>query len=192
MSKLTLLEKAENYVSNLFLESNTSGLFYHNFNHTLHVVETTKNMVDALNLSTEASECLILSAWFHDTGYLYTRHEHEAKSIEIVINALRPNYTALTAPVVTCIAATKVGEIPKNDLAALLKDADIAFGSAYDFRFTNNAYREELRVLENRTFTDDVWKQMSIDFLKSVQFFSEYGKTYFAPLVKHNLEDYIK
>ena len=50
MGKLTLLEEAESYISNLFLEANTSGLFYHDFNHTLSVVEAVTTIAEAINL----------------------------------------------------------------------------------------------------------------------------------------------
>ena len=191
MVKSTLLEEEEHYVSNLFLNADTSGLFYHDFNHTLSVVEAVTKITQVLQLSTSDSEVLILSAWFHDVGYLFTRTEHEAQSIEIVKYALNPNYSHLLDAVTICIAATKVGETPKNELAALLKDADIAFGSAYDFFKTNHSYREELRISEEKTFDDATWRQMCIDFLKGVQFYSDYGKKHFEQLVKKNLETYL-
>lgn len=190
MTKLTLQEKAENYVSNLFLEANTSGLFYHDFNHTLSVVEAVIAIANTLNLSKEEEDILIIAAWFHDVGYLYTRIEHEAMSIKIVTQALKPNYETLTETVVACIAATKVGQKPKNKLAALLKDADTAFGSAFDFIKTSNSFREELRISENKTFDDATWRKMCLDFLKNVTFYSDYGKEYFAPLVAKNLANY--
>ena len=190
MTELTLQKKAENYVSNLFLEANTSGLFYHDFNHTLSVVDAVTTIAEAIKLTEKEKDILTVAAWFHDTGYLYTRTEHEALSIRIVKSALNPNYLSLTEAVTTCIAATKVGQTPQSDLAALLKDADIAFGSAYNFYQTNNAYREELRITENKTFDDATWYKMSLIFLENVTFFSAYGQQHFAPLVKQNLERY--
>lgn len=191
MSQLSLLEKAENYVTELFQNTNTAGLYYHSFSHTLSIVESTIIAAKTLNLSGAETDILVLSAWFHDLGYLYTRIEHEAKSIELTKNALQPNYIPLIEPVITCIAATKVGEIPPNNLAALLKDVDTAFGSAYDFIQTSNAYREELLVLENKKYSDNDWRVMCLDFLQNVAFYSEYGKENFEPLVKKNLENYL-
>lgn len=190
MSTMSLLEKAEQYISNLFLEEDTSDLYYHDYNHTLYVVAATTKMAAALNFSAEETDCLVLSAWFHDVGYLYTRQEHEAKSIEIAISALRPNYTELTERVVACIAATKLGEIPKGHLAALLKDADTSFGAAGDFLYTNKAYRIELKVSENKSFTNKVWQEMSLNFLENVQFYSDYGKQHFEPSLKENIKKY--
>ena len=94
-------------------------------------------------------------------------------------------------PVTTCIAATKVGEVPKTDLAALLKDVDTAFGSAYNYIQTSSAYREELRVLENKVYPDKDWQVMCSDFLQSVSFYSDYGKSKFELLVKKNLKNYL-
>ncbi|NJN76971.1 MAG: hypothetical protein HC803_00465 [Saprospiraceae bacterium] len=108
----------------------------------------------------------------------------------MVENALRPNYIHLIKPVSVCIAATKVGEKPQNDLAALLKDIDTAFGSAYDYLKTSNSFREELIVSENKYFTDETWQQMCLEFLKGVRFYSDYGKTNFKPLVEKNLKNY--
>jgi|AntRauTorckE5430_2_1112549.scaffolds.fasta_scaffold06240_2 predicted metal-dependent HD superfamily phosphohydrolase len=190
MKNLTLLEKTENHISSLFLNADTSGLFYHNYNHTLSVVEGVSQAAEILNLSDYETEVLIVSAWFHDIGYLYTRTEHEAKSIEIMQNALRPNYIHLIEIATTCIAATKVGVIPENSLAALLKDVDVAFGSAYNFKKTNEAFREELIFSENKAFDNETWRKMSTNFLQNIEFYSEYGKINFEDLVENNLAAY--
>ena len=42
MNQLSLLEKAENYVTELFQNANTAGLYYHSFSHTLNIVEAAK------------------------------------------------------------------------------------------------------------------------------------------------------
>lgn len=191
MNQLSLLEKAENYVIELFQDANTAGLYYHSFSHTLSIVEAAKTAAKELNLSEGETDVLVLSAWFHDVGYLYTRIEHEEKSMEMTESALRPNYVHLIESVLPCIAATKLGETPKTDLAALLKDVDTAFGSAYDFIDTSNTYRKELKVLENKTYSDNDWRVMCLDFLRNVTFYSEYGKKKFIPLVKKNLETYL-
>ena len=67
---------------------------------------------------------------------------------------------------------------------------DAAFGSAYDFDQTNQAYREELIVSEDRHFSDEKWREMSLNFLRNIKFYSDYGKANFKPLVKKNLESY--
>ena len=190
MAKLTIQDKVENYVRNLFLEANTSGLFYHDFNHTLSVVETVSSITKAINLSKEESEILKIAAWFHDVGYLYTRIEHEALSCKVASLALKTNYSSLIQSVTTCIAATKVGQLPENNLVALLKDADIAFGSAYDFIKTNNAYREELRISEKKIYDDNTWYNMSLNFLQNVTFFSNYGKENYTSMVTKNIVSY--
>lgn len=191
MSQLSLLEKAENYVTELFQNANTAGLYYHSFSHTLSIVEAATVTAKALNLSEADTDNLVLAAWFHDVGYLYTRIEHEARSIEMTVSALKPNYVHLIDSVTSCIAATKVGEVPKTDLAALLKDVDTAYGSAYNFIRTSNTYRDELRILENKTYSDNDWQVMCLDFLRNVTFYSQYGKEKFEPLVKKNLEIYL-
>lgn len=190
MTGLIITKIAEKYVSNLFLEANTSGLFYHDFNHTLSIVEAVISIAKALKLTAEEKNILTVAAWFHDTGYLYTRNEHEALSCKIAQRALTPNFPDIIDTVNACIAATKVEQIPQSDLAALLKDADVAFGSAYDFQKTNYAYREELRISERRVFDDETWYQMSLHFLETVTFYSPYGQQYLAPLAQQNLEKY--
>jgi len=192
MGKFSLLEKAENYVTDLFQNANTAGLYYHSFSHTLSIVEAANEAAKSMNLSAVETDILVLSAWFHDVGYLYTRTEHEAKSIELTKNALQPNYIELIDSVTTCIAATKVGEIPESDLAAILKDVDTAFGSAYDYQYTSNSYRNELKDLEDKTYSETDWNSMCLNFLQNVTFYSEYGKTKFEPLVKKNLAIYLE
>ena len=85
---MTLLEKTEDFVQNLFKDKLSEAFLYHNFNHTLSVVNSVKLIIKELKLSSEESEQLLLAAWFHDTGYVEGYEDHENKSIKIAVDFL--------------------------------------------------------------------------------------------------------
>ena len=111
--------------------------------------------------------------------------EHEAKSIEIATIYLNqvgyPNSKLIA--ITKCIEATKMGVAPRNRLAALMKDADIAFGILHGFKKIGDALRKEWMTLLNRQYSDIEWETIQTNFLKGLTFYSEYGQTHFRKIV---------
>lgn len=180
-----LLKASEQFVKQAFAEADTSTLYYHNFFHTSYVVQTIQRMAIDLQLTDNQTEIVLIAGWFHDIGYLFTYHEHEAKSIEIATNFLaKLDYpTSKMTELTQCIEATKVGCEPATTLAAIVKDADLAFGVLYDFKTTGDALRKEWAALLDRHYTETAWETVQIAFLKQIHFYSSYGQKYFQHIV---------
>ena len=86
---IELLLFVEEYVRELFEKDTPKNLVYHKLNHTIEVVEAATDLGRRARISDLEMEILIISAWFHDTGYLYTYTNHEDESIRIAKEFLR-------------------------------------------------------------------------------------------------------
>src|SRR6185503_15961213 len=86
-----LVQKASEFVFNLLRERLPANHIYHNYTHTVEVVEKTEEISEGCNLSKEDTELILLAAWFHDTGFVEIYSGHEEKSKEIAERFLREN-----------------------------------------------------------------------------------------------------
>ncbi len=79
----------ENYVFNLFKDNLSLDFTYHNFMHTVKVVEAIKTLCKEEQISSELQEKLLIAGWFHDTGYTKIVQGHENESANIAEEYLR-------------------------------------------------------------------------------------------------------
>ena len=60
----------------LLKEKIPSNLYYHNYEHTMDVIETSERIAIAENISSEDIQILKTAAAFHDVGYIYAMENH--------------------------------------------------------------------------------------------------------------------
>ncbi|MCK5469246.1 MAG: HD domain-containing protein, partial [Cyclobacteriaceae bacterium] len=120
-----IIEKAEKAVTDILLTL-PETMVYHNLNHTWEVVKAADKIGNYANLTEEEKEILMLSAWFHDTGFKFNYDNHEEKSIEIAQEFLEQNNfpAERTEKVISCIISTKIDQKPKTLTERVLNDAD--------------------------------------------------------------------
>lgn len=173
------LRLVRNFVEDQFEQHHQSNLYYHSFEHTLYVVRYCELACAELKLNEEEEQILLIAAWMHDVGYLHTLEKHEAKSIELIQGFLKTENPVKLKKIANCIAATEIGVTPKTELAAILKDIDVAYGIATDFEKTGNLLRQEWAATLNKTYSDEEWRSIQKEFLESIKFYSEFGKQHF-------------
>ena len=89
-SQEQLLASARNYVTEIFTRQVKPELVFHNLEHTEDVVEACSYMADYYKLEDEDRFVLLLSAWFHDTGYASGEAVgHEDRSIQTATEFLQ-------------------------------------------------------------------------------------------------------
>src|SRR6478609_7397502 len=89
-SQQTLLPAAREFATDILLTKISNSLKYHNIDHTQGVVLACEEMADYYQLQPEDREILLISAWFHDTGFSSGKTVgHEAESIALATKFLQ-------------------------------------------------------------------------------------------------------
>lgn len=188
---MTIIEQAEDFVSQLFKDKLSDSFLYHNFNHTLAVVNAVKAILKETPVSGEEQELLLLAAWFHDTGYSKGCENHESAGSSIAEAFLKErNYaTAAIAEIATLINVTRFNAVPKTTLEKILRDADYSHLAKKDYLITSELLRQELKLVQNKDFTDLEWAKENLQFLtQHHQFYSDYAIQHWQTEKEKNLK----
>jgi predicted metal-dependent HD superfamily phosphohydrolase len=186
----SLLEKAEEFVRNLFEHKVPKEYSYHSIDHTMRVVRKLKELAANTGCDEENQEILALSAMFHDTGFSQSYDNHEEASKKIAIGFLRQQGFPVKKIdlIVGCINATKMSSMPANRLQMLIKDADTSsLGSRNFFEYTEYL-RQELNTVKGEHIDEMGWNYINLQFMKDHRFFTEAGRMRFGPMKKQNLK----
>ena len=175
---MSIIRLAAQYVEELLASKLSPSYTYHNLDHTLGVVEAVTAMATNQNISSEDTEKLIISAWFHDTGYINGCEQHEDRSIQIATDFLKQhNYSELYCKdVANYINCTKLTVLPKNDLEYIIRDADYYHFATTEYATKSEHLREEWLLTQNKKFTDEEWIDLNIEmFSKKHHYYSNYA-----------------
>ncbi|WP_249559759.1 HD domain-containing protein [Cellulophaga sp. 20_2_10] len=166
------------YCTDLLTISKCKELPFHNLEHTKEVVQNVKYLCAAMDINHVDTELLIVSAWFHDTGFskTYKGHEDESKKIATKFLLELGIRNEMIENICLCIDATKMPQNPTTVLAAILCDADFFHISTPHFYYRKLLLRREWEMNCKKRTTDKKWHQLNLDFLKNVHFKTEYGK----------------
>jgi predicted metal-dependent HD superfamily phosphohydrolase len=176
MNELVL--KAEQFVTNILEKELPPNFTYHNLEHTTIVVEGALTIGKGENLSEDEMDILLISAWFHDTGYVYTQEEHEVESVRIATTFLKQAGAEeeLITSVAACILATKADTQPKEKLHQVIRDADMFHLSKDSYNELVLHLRQEWSALYDKHYSDLEWNNLNLDFLSSHEFYTDYAK----------------
>jgi len=174
-----IVEKSEAYVTDLLSNNLDSKYLYHNLRHTQRVVAGAKELIDASDLSPEDKECLLLAAWFHDTGYTEGYMEHEANSCKIAKAFLnKEGYKAATIDkVCQYIMATKQGYEPASLAEEIIRDADASHFRQKSYLATSELLREELSLFGIADYSPAEWREENIKMFRTEhRFYTPYAQ----------------
>ncbi len=185
-----LLNKSEKYVESFLKENLSNGIYYHDLEHTQEVVNASKEIGIASNLSDDELETVLIAAWFHDTGYYKGMKNHEANSRDVAEEFLKKEGAGKEKieAVGGCIMATKIPQNPLNLMEEVLCDADLYHVSTTEFFKKSELLRKEFSLVFPDEIQLDEWFKNSIKFLKNHSFFTSYAKEKLLPAKKENLK----
>lgn len=187
---MNLIEQSEDFVSNLLKDKLSNLYSYHNFNHTLTVVNAVKELCKKEEVSADEKEILLIAAWFHDTGYItgYENHEKESVKIATVFLKEKEQSDEFIAKVSSLIMATVKEYIPKTHLEKIIKDADFAHLMGTEYATTCELLRIELKNTWNLNFSNEEWAKENLNFLMNKhRFYTDYAQRKWQPLKEKNL-----
>lgn len=164
---MSIIKKAENYLFGLFKDKLSPSFIYHNFNHTLRVVNSVKLLAEKSDVNDEDRDVLLLAAWFHDSGYTEGCKDHEEKSCLIAEKFLKENNYPedKIARITQLIMVTKLAAKPDNLLEYIIRDADCSHFAEKNYSKLAELLREEWRLTLDKEFTDVEWATANRDIL---------------------------
>ncbi|WP_271783303.1 Pycsar system effector family protein [Aquimarina algiphila] len=191
----SLLEKTDNFVSELFENELPNSCIYHNYDHTKRVFKSTKEIIDNTNLSDEDKEVLLLTALLHDTGYSKSSDNHEEHSVEIAKDFLsRQNVSQeIIDKVSKQIMATKMEHQPTDLMEEIIRDADASHFAKDYYGETSELLRREFKLNSVKDLTTSEWLKANIDlFQNKHHYYTDYAISKWKPKKEENLHKMIE
>lgn len=189
---MSTLDKAKNYVENLFKDKLSSVYFYHNFIHTTYAVQKADEIIKHTNLSEVDREKVLLALWFHDVGFTDCNAEgHEERGAAIMKDFLKKdNFSEeYINEVSRLILSTEKYHQPQDLLEMIMKDADFSHFASPFYNDSAEALRKEWELTGGMCFSNDEWNEMNVDFLKNKhKYFTDYAKENWEPLKLKNIK----
>lgn len=172
------LEDVEIYVRKLISEEINEAYSFHNLEHTLEVVAATEEIAKGMKVSGDDYHCLLLAAWFHDTGYVKNIQDHEKHSVSIAREYFKDKALpeAWLDKICDCIMATRKAYEPDNILEEIIRDADMHHLGTDVFLQRLLALRREWEALWDRSFSDKEWWEMNVEFLGMHRYYTDYAR----------------
>ncbi|TSE09232.1 Pycsar system effector family protein [Aquimarina algiphila] len=191
----SLLEKTDNFVSELFENELPNSCIYHNYDHTKRVFKSTKEIIDNTNLSDEDKEVLLLTALLHDTGYSKSSDNHEEHSVEIAKDFLYQQNVSqeIIDKVSKQIMATKMEHQPTDLMEEIIRDADASHFAKDYYGETSELLRREFKLNSVKDLTTSEWLKANIDlFQNKHHYYTDYAISKWKPKKEENLHKMIE
>jgi predicted metal-dependent HD superfamily phosphohydrolase len=185
-----LFTAIQDHVEAYFKANHKRNMSYHNLKHTLAVVEAARQIADNYQLSDPDYFVVVTAAWFHDTGYLTSKNDHEAKSAELAAKFLKSLKLddELIRKIGHCIKATRIPQHPEGLLQEIICDSDLFHLGAYDFTVKSKALRKELEADSGVKISKREWRQKNIELLESHHYFTDYARLLLDDRKEMNLQ----
>ena len=185
-----ITRRAEAYVNALFGERLPAWAAYHDFTHTLEVVEAVGEVGAGSGLDAVQMAVVTLAAWFHDTGYMDGAEEHEERSVILAGEFLRVHGypQERIEEVIGCIRATKVPQRPETLLEQVVCDSDILHIGQEDALVKSGLLRQEMEERTGEKFSDEAWLKKNIDFMACCTFHTPYAQQKYGERRRQNVE----
>lgn len=185
-----LIQKAEQYVFELFKDKLNLNFTYHNFIHSQFVVSKVKELIKAGNIGEEDATNLIVACWFHDSGYVEQVENHEQIGAEIAEKFLKENKVPQERidKIKGLILATTLSRPPQNQLEKIIKDADTSNLGDEVFERLTQQVRREVELRTGKNFTNREWDEQNYEFMtREHKFYTDHAKKNWQPIKQAHL-----
>lgn len=180
---MEIATKAQVFVENLFKNQNSEKLVYHTYSYTESVVKAAENLVAHLDLAKEESKVVLISAWFHTSGFISDYENEVEKSQEIAESFLKSENApdSLIQQVKKALLSLKQGHEPETETEAILHDAILSPLSKKSYFKASQNLRKEKADIQETHYTDLEWYQAQLKYVIANNYITEYGKKVLEP-----------
>jgi uncharacterized protein len=151
--------------------------YYHNYEHTLYVLNKAVEIAKHENCTPKEIRLLRAAALWHDAGFISVYENHEQESCELAKKFLP--YFLYTKEDINkicgMIMATKIPQSPKNKLEEIIVDADLEYlGTDKAAVNANNLFMELQHI--DPSLTKKKWDKTQIFFLEQHHYLTSFCK----------------
>jgi uncharacterized protein len=171
---LTQFQKVSEFVLDKLKKELPLHLSYHNFDHTIDVLQAVENISEQEGIGDNDKRLLLTAALFHDLGFLEGREGHEEESCTFARSYL-PAYQYQPMEIeAICgmIMATRIPQSPRTCLDKILCDADLDYLGRDDFFMLSNKLFTELQA-EGLIKDEEEWNREQADFMEEHRYKTE-------------------
>lgn len=185
-----LMEAAAEYVKDYFADHRDPQLVYHDLAHTEHVVYAAEKISRRSAIPERLVELAMISAWFHDIGYMADPKNHEIVSAHMAEDFLRARGVSPDdiREVKDAILSTRVPQRPYTLLGRILCDADL-YTLAEDNLLdrTRELYQERANL--NGTFMEfPEFLLLTLQFMENHTYLTDCGREILTPMKDKNMD----
>lgn len=176
---MSVIQKAEETVFTLFKDKLSPSYTYHNFNHTLRVVNAIEKLMDKEKVTQNEKTALLLAGWFHDTGYIDGGENHEQRSVALLRDFIKGETidAEILALAESLILVTQFCKEPKTTAENVIRDADSAHFASENYLSLCELLREEWKHTVGKQFSDLEWALENRNMLTQChRYYTEYAK----------------
>ena len=182
-------EEAGRYIISLLNRELPENLCYHNVDHTLDVYSAAGRIAKAEGVTDSDMKLLLTAAWFHDSGHIKGRPDHEKLSCAIARDAL-PKFGYShddIEHICAMIMATRIPQTPTDHLGEILADADLDYLGRDDFfELSDKLYREF--CMTGHVESKDHWNQGQVEFFNDHHYFTKTARAERETKKEYNLQ----
>jgi predicted metal-dependent HD superfamily phosphohydrolase len=191
MNYLETIDQVKAHAAALFHTKKDNRLIYHNLQHTEMVVKAVVKIANHYKLSDQDFFVVTAAAWFHDTGYLTSFEEHEARGAESAREFLNGKGMdpAVIELVVNCILATKMPQHPVSLLEQIVCDADLFHLGGDNFKERNKLMRREVEAYFGKDIDKNEWRIKTIALFENHHYHTEYCQDLLTAKKMLNLQE---
>jgi len=175
-----IVTEAQKYVYELLDKKLSKQLVYHSTKHTKDVLSNVRIIANEYNIQGDDLNILILSALFHDVGFIDVYEGHEYKSVEYAKKFLHKKNIdeEQINKISNAILATKVPQNPKDFISEILCDADLMnLSNEDDYLDDAELLRTEWKNSGLGQYTKSEFFKISLEFFNNHHYHTNYGKT---------------
>lgn len=192
---MNVIKQAEDFISELLKDKLSNSYCYHNFNHTLRVVNAVKELMENEIDDESEKEILLIAAWFHDSGYIEGSKNHEDRSSAIATSFLKERgYDSdYIAKVTALIGVTKMDGVALTQSEKIMKDSDYSHFALKEYIAISELLRKEWELVEGKKYTDYEWLSANFHMMSHChQYHTHYAQTNWQPKKEKNISRILK
>src|SRR5262249_40114669 len=162
-----VVQLAGQHVLELFSNADLP-LIYHGYKRSRALVADARDIAKGNELNGVEGQVLLLSAWFHDAGYVATKDGGPAKSIVLARSFLESQNQSqdLADAVAACVGDAGDEQVDQGLAADVLHDALLAPMASRGYLEESELLRLEEEQRTGKIYSDVEWTQSRIEYLQ--------------------------